>query len=148
MGFKRTSCVWNRIGNLARRFSWPSTQAGRSNSCSFGKCLHACLSFSGEKPCAAKRNHLVLPSAAEVRDESAFLARRRALQRKLAGLRGKLAVVRQQIAEIQAQEKPTSNIPGLFGQQATSHPGLRALQDRKRQLERVVEHLEGELRGK
>ena len=37
---------------------------------------------------------------------------------------------------------------GLFGQQPSSHPGLRALQDRKRQLERVVEHLEGELREK
>jgi hypothetical protein len=69
------------------------------------------------------------------------------LKRKLAGIRGKLTVVKGQIAEIQAQEKPTTEIPGLFGQQATSHPGLRALQDRKRQLERVVEHLEGELRG-
>jgi hypothetical protein len=37
---------------------------------------------------------------------------------------------------------------GLFDQQAHPHPGLCALQDRKRQLERVVEHLEGELRGK
>ncbi len=73
-------------------------------------------------------------------------ARRRALKRKLAGLRGKLAVVKRQMAEIQAQEKPTSNIPGLFAQ-ATSHPGLCALQERKRQLEHVVEHLEGELRG-
>ena len=75
-------------------------------------------------------------------------AHRRALKRKLAGLRGKLTVVKRQMAEIQAQEKPTSNIPGLFGQQATSHPGLRALQDRKLQLEHVVKLLEGELRGK
>ena len=75
-------------------------------------------------------------------------ARRCALKRKLAGLRGKLTVVKRQIAEIKAQEKPTSNIPGLFGQQASSHPGLRALQDRKRQLEHVVKLLEGELRGK
>ena len=37
---------------------------------------------------------------------------------------------------------------GLFGQHFPSHPGLRALQNRKWQLERVVEHLEGELRGK
>ena len=73
-------------------------------------------------------------------------AHRRALKRKLAGLRGKLTVVKRQMAEIKAQEKPTSNIPGLFGQQATSHPDLRALQDRKRQLQRVVEHLEDELR--
>ena len=72
-------------------------------------------------------------------------AHRRALKRKAAGFRDKLAVVKRQIAEIQSQEKPTSNIPGLFGQQATSHPGLRALQDRKRQLERVVEHLAEEL---
>ena len=71
-------------------------------------------------------------------------AHRRALKGKLAGIRGKLAVVRREIAEIQAQEKPTSNIPGLFGQ-ATSHPGLRAVQDRKRQLEHVVKLLEGEL---
>ena len=75
-------------------------------------------------------------------------AHRRALKRKLAGIRGKLAVVRRQIAEIQAQEKPTTENPGLFGQQAQPHPGLRALQERKRQLERVVEKLEGELRGK
>ena len=68
-------------------------------------------------------------------------AYRRALKRKLAGLRGKLTVVKRQIAEIQAQEKPTSNIPGLFGQQATSHPGLRVLSERKWQLERMVEHL-------
>ena len=57
-------------------------------------------------------------------------------------------MVKQQIAEIQAQEKPTTDIPRLFGQQATSHPGLRALQNRELQLERVVELLEGELRGK
>ncbi len=75
-------------------------------------------------------------------------AHRHALKHKLAGLRGKLTVVKREIAEIQAQEKPATDIPGLFGQQATSHPGLRALQDRERQLERVVEHLEGELRGK
>jgi hypothetical protein len=75
-------------------------------------------------------------------------AHRRALKRKLAGIRGKLTVVKREIAEIQAQEKPTTATPGLFGQQFTSHPGLRALQDRKRQLGRVVEHLEGELRGK
>ena len=35
----------------------------------------------------------------------------------------------------------------LFDQQVHPHPGLRALQDRKQQLGRVVEHLEGELRG-
>jgi hypothetical protein len=75
-------------------------------------------------------------------------ARRRALKRKLAGLRGKLTVVKRQIAEIQAQEKPTTDIPGLFGQQPSSHPGLRALQDRALQLEHVVKLLEGELRGK
>ena len=75
-------------------------------------------------------------------------AHRRALKRKLAGLRGKLTVVKRQIAEIQAQEKPTTDIPRLFGQQATSHPGLRALHDRKRQLEHVVKLLEGELRRK
>ncbi len=51
-------------------------------------------------------------------------ARRRALKRKLAGIRGKLTVVKRQIAEIKAQEKPTTDIPGLFGQQAPSHPGL------------------------
>ncbi len=68
----------------------------------------------------------------------------RALKRKLAGIRGKLAVVERQIAEIQAQEKPTTATPGLFGQQ---FPGLRALQDRRRQLERVVKHLAEELRG-
>ncbi len=73
-------------------------------------------------------------------------AYRRALKRKLAGIRGKLTVVKQEIAEIQAQEKPTTDNPSLFGQQPSSHPGLRALQDRKRQLERVVEKLEGELR--
>ena len=56
-------------------------------------------------------------------------------------------MVTRQIAEIQAQEKPPTDNPGLFGQQSRSHPGLRALQERKRQLERVVEHLEGELRG-
>ena len=72
-------------------------------------------------------------------------ARRRALQRKLAGIRDKLAGVEREIAEIQTQEKPTTATPGLFGQQFTSHPGLRALQDRKRQLERVVEKLEDEL---
>ncbi len=79
---------------------------------------------------------------------SSIIAHRRALQRKLAGIRGKLTVVRRQIAEIQAQEKPSADNPGLFGQQSPSHPGLRALQDRKRQLERVVELLEGELRMK
>ena len=73
-------------------------------------------------------------------------AHRRALQRKLVGIRGKLAVVKRKIAEIQAQEKPTTANPGRFGQQSTSHPGLRALQERKRQLERVVKLLEGELR--
>ena len=35
---------------------------------------------------------------------------------------------------------------GLFGQQAAAHPGLRALQDRKRQLEHVVKLLEEEQR--
>ena len=75
-------------------------------------------------------------------------AHRRALKHKLAGLRGKLTVVKRQIAEIQAQEKPTTENPGLFGQQPSSHPGLRALSKRKWQLERVVEHLAEELRGK
>jgi len=75
-------------------------------------------------------------------------AHRRALKRKLAGIRDKLAVVEREIVEIQAQEKPTKDNPGLFGQQSPLHPGLRALQDRELQLERVVEHLEGELRGK
>jgi hypothetical protein len=70
----------------------------------------------------------------------------RALKRKLAGLRGKLTVVKREIAEIQAVEKPTTDNPGLFGQQSPPHSGLRALQDRKRQLERVVEQLEEELR--
>ncbi len=72
----------------------------------------------------------------------------RALKRKLAGLRGKLTVVKREIAEIQAVEKPTTDNPGLFGHQSLSHPGLRALQDRELQLERVVKLLEGELRGK
>ncbi len=72
----------------------------------------------------------------------------RALKRKLAGIRGKLAVVKREITEIQAQEKPTAGNPGLFGQQSPFHPGLRALQDRKLQLEHVVKLLEGELRGK
>ena len=74
-------------------------------------------------------------------------AHRRALKRKLAGLRVKLTVVKREIAEIQAKEKPTTATPGLFGQQFTSHPGLRALQDRKQQLELVVEHLAEELRS-
>jgi len=73
-------------------------------------------------------------------------AHRRALKRKLAGIRGKLAVVEREIAEIHAQENPATDNPGLFGQQFPSHPGLRALQDRERQLERVVEKLEDELR--
>ncbi len=72
-------------------------------------------------------------------------AHRRALKRKLGGIRGKLAVVRREIAEIQAQEKPPTDNPGLFGQQSQSHPGLRALQDRKLQLEHVAKLLEGEL---
>ena len=75
-------------------------------------------------------------------------AHRRALKRKLAGLRGKLTVVKWEIAEIQAQENSTTDNPGLFGQQSPSHPGLRALQDRERQLEHVIEQLEKELRGK
>ncbi len=62
-------------------------------------------------------------------------AHRRALKRKLTNLQGKLTVVKREIAEIQAQEKPTT-------------PGLRALREHKRQLERVVELLEGELWGK
>ena len=53
-------------------------------------------------------------------------ARRRALKRKLAGLQGKLTVVERQIAEIQPQEKPPTDNPGLFGQQPRLHPGLRA----------------------
>ena len=53
-----------------------------------------------------------------------------------------------EIAEIQAQEKPTADNPGLFGQHSQSHPGLRALQDRKLQLEHGVKLLEGERRGK
>ena len=75
-------------------------------------------------------------------------AHRRALKRKLAGIRGKLAVVRRQIAEIQAQEKPTAGNPGLFEHQDYPHPGLCALQDRELQLEHVVKLLEGELRRK
>ncbi len=75
------------------------------------------------------------------------VAHRRALKRKLAGIRDKLAVVERKIAEIQAQEKPTTDNPGLFGQHSPSHPGLRALQEDRRQLERVVKQLEGELRG-
>ncbi len=74
-------------------------------------------------------------------------AHRRALKRKLAGIRGKLTVVKREITEIQAQEKPTTDNPGLFGQQPSSHPGLRALQNRQRQLEHVVKLLEGERRG-
>ncbi len=73
-------------------------------------------------------------------------AHRRALKRKLAGIRDKLAVVEREIVEIQAQEKPTTDNPGLFGQQSRSHSGLRALQEHRRQLERVVEQLEEELR--
>ncbi len=84
----------------------------------------------------------------ESRTNLSSAAHRRALQRKLAGIRGKLTVVERQIAEIQAQEKPTTGNPGLFGQHSPSHPGLRALQDRKRQLEHVVKLLEGELRTK
>ena len=76
-----------------------------------------------------------------------FSAHRRALQLKLAGIRDKLAVVEREVAEIQAHEKPPTDNPGLFGQHSLSHPGLRALQERRRQLERVVEHLEKELRG-
>ena len=49
-------------------------------------------------------------------------AHRRALKRKLAGIREKLAVIERQIAEIQAQEKPIADNPGLFGQQSSSHP--------------------------
>ena len=75
-------------------------------------------------------------------------AHRRALQRKLAGIRDKLAVVEREIAEIQAQVKPTTANPGLFGQQSLSHPGLRAFQEHRRRLECVVEKLEGELWGK
>jgi len=56
-----------------------------------------------------------------------------------------VGVVKREIAEIQAQEKPTTENPGLFGQHSPSHPGLRALQDWKRQLEHVVKLLEGEL---
>ncbi len=75
-------------------------------------------------------------------------AHRRALKHKLAGLRGKLTVVKRQIAEIRSQEKQPTDNPGLFEHQAHPHPGLRALQDRKLQLEHVVKLLEGELRGK
>jgi hypothetical protein len=73
-------------------------------------------------------------------------AHRRALKHKLAGLRGKLAVVRREIAEIQAKQKQPTDNPGLFEHQANPHPGLRALQDRELQLEHVVKLLEGELR--
>ncbi len=52
------------------------------------------------------------------------------------------------VARIRRKQKATTDNPGLFGQQSPSHPGLRALQDRKRQLEHVVKLLEGELRGK
>jgi hypothetical protein len=72
----------------------------------------------------------------------------RALKMKLAGIRGKLAVVKRQIAEIQAQQKQPTDNPGLFEHQAHPHPGLRALQDRKRQLEGVAELLKEELWGK
>lgn len=75
-------------------------------------------------------------------------AHRRAVKRNLAGIRGKLTVVQQQIAEIHAQEKPTTDNPGLFGQHSPSHPGLRALQDRELQLEDVAKLLEEELREK
>jgi hypothetical protein len=78
-----------------------------------------------------------------VHSDLSIRAHRRALERKLDGIQGKLKVVRQQIAKIQAQEKPTTDNLGLFGQQARSHPGLRALQEHRRQLERVVEQLEG-----
>lgn len=71
-------------------------------------------------------------------------ARRRALKHKLAGLKGKLTVVKRQIADIQAQEKQPTDNPGLFDQETQPHPGLRALQDRKRQLEWVVENIEKE----
>ena len=75
-------------------------------------------------------------------------AHRSALKHKLAGIRGKLTVVEREIAEIQAQEKPPTDNPGLFGQHSPFHHGLRALQEHRRQLERVVEKLEEELRGK
>ena len=65
-------------------------------------------------------------------------AHRGALKRKLVGLRGKLTVVKREIAEIQAQEKPTTENPGLFGQQVRPHSGLRALREHRRQLEGVV----------
>jgi len=74
-------------------------------------------------------------------------ARHHALQRKLAGIRGKLTVVERQIAEAQSGDQSPQE-PSLFGQQPSSHPGLRALQDRKRQLEHVVKLLEEELRGR
>jgi hypothetical protein len=83
-----------------------------------------------------------------VHSDLSIRAHGRAVNRKLAGIRGKLTVVKRQMVEIQAKEKPTTATPGLFGQQFTSHPGLRALQDRKRQLEHVVKLLEGELREK
>lgn len=74
-------------------------------------------------------------------------AHHRALRRKLAGIRGKLTVVERQIAEAQSGDQSPQE-PSLFGQQSRSHPALRALQDRKRQLEHVVKLLEGELREK
>lgn len=46
------------------------------------------------------------------------------LKRKLVGIQDKLAVVEREIAEIQAEEKPTTGNPGLFGQHSSSHPGL------------------------
>ncbi len=52
------------------------------------------------------------------------------------------------VARIRRKQKPPTDNPGLFGQQSRLHPGLRALQDRKRQLERVVKQLEEELRRK
>ena len=73
-------------------------------------------------------------------------AHRRALKRKLAGIQGKLAVVQREIAEIQAQEKPTTENPGLFDQQSPSNSGLWALQEHRRLPERVVERLEEEFR--
>ena len=69
-------------------------------------------------------------------------ARRRALHLRLGRIHRKIVKVEEQIAEAEGGSKPD---PRLFAQE---HPGLRALQDRKRQLERVVEHLEGEPRGK
>ena len=70
------------------------------------------------------------------------LANRRTHYRPLERIHRKIAKVEEKIAEAEGGSQPD---PRLFAQE---HPGLRALQDRKRRLEHVVKLLEGELRGK